>query len=101
MSSHAEGHWTYRPAKGIMLASLALEDGSTIIFKNEPRAKDARLFATAPDLLKFAIFSRDNVGPWLSAMLEDPEVCPEMKLDISHWMEIMFSAIAKATGETT
>ena len=27
------------------------------------------------------------VGPWLSAALEDPEVCKEMKADINAWFE--------------
>lgn len=28
-----------------------------------------------------------NVGKWLSAALEDPQVCQEMKDDINKWME--------------
>lgn len=27
----------------------------------------------------------DRIGKWLSAALEDPQVCEEMKADIRHW----------------
>lgn len=29
----------------------------------------------------------DRIGPWLSAALDDPNVCKEMKDDINYWME--------------
>lgn len=29
--------------------------------------------------------ANDRIGPWLSAALEDPQVCAEMKADIAAW----------------
>lgn len=31
--------------------------------------------------------ARDGLGHWLSAALDDPKVCDEMKIDIRRWME--------------
>lgn len=33
------------------------------------------------------IAARDGVGKWLSAALDDPKVCDEMKADINRWLE--------------
>ena len=35
-----------------------------------------------------------NVGKWMSAALDDPDVCAEMKLDITRW----FTAIEGEAG---
>ena len=29
----------------------------------------------------------EAIGPWLSAALEDPNICKEMKQDIEYWFE--------------
>jgi hypothetical protein len=45
-------------------------------------------------LERFLSISRDKLGPWLSAALEDPSVCDEMRADISAW----FEALAEIEG---
>lgn len=50
-----------------------------------------RLIAAAPNLLEASL----KLGDWMSAALEDQNVCEQMKSDINAW----FEAIAKATGE--
>ena len=59
--------------------------------------EDAKLIAAVPDLLEDKIKDFDGIGKWLSAALEDPNVCEEMKQDIREWFD-MFSTVEKATG---
>lgn len=33
------------------------------------------------------------VGPWLSASLEDPNTCEEMKKDVERWLELYVEAM--------
>lgn len=37
----------------------------------------------------------DNIGRWLSAAIEDPNVCEEMKSDIRQWFDLFSSRAGK------
>jgi hypothetical protein len=39
------------------------------------------------DRINKLLGARDGIGRWLSAALDDPKVCAEMKTDIEEWME--------------
>ena len=46
--------------------------------------------------------AKDNyVGRWLSAALDDPSVCEEMKADIGLWMASDYAALAAHDAELT
>jgi hypothetical protein len=38
----------------------------------------------------------EKVGAWLSAALEDPKVCDEMKADVNEWFEAVFPVAEKS-----
>lgn len=44
--------------------------------------------------LRELVEASDKLGSWMSAALDDPSVCDEMKQDINRWM----SALAKFQG---
>lgn len=64
-------------------------------------AANARLIAAAPDLLADAILASNEIAPWLSAALDDDNVCAEFKVAINRWLKSNHAAIEKATGELT
>ena len=41
----------------------------------------------AIDVLEKVRKSNDRIGMWLSAALDDPNVCDDMKNDIREWMD--------------
>jgi len=43
--------------------------------------------ASQPDTVAVPREIVDGIGSWLSAALDDPQVCAEMKSDIQKWME--------------
>ena len=62
-------------------------------------AKDARqhLRSAYPLLFDHAVVGHKTIGHWLSAALDDPLVCDEMKTDISLWFESQDRALRAAT----
>lgn len=58
---------------------------------------DINLFASAPELIENVIKDYKEIGKWLSAALEDKNVCDEMKRDINAWFN-RFKTFEKATG---
>ena len=58
---------------------------------------DAKLRAAAPEMLEDKIKDFEELGPWLSAALEDEKTCEEFKKIIQEWFN-RFNIIEKATG---
>ncbi len=53
-------------------------------------AKTCNLVRSAADeidRLRAFASANDRIGPWLSAALDDPQVCREMKADITAWFD--------------
>lgn len=64
---------------------------------HEQNEANVRLIAAAPEMLEDKIKDFKDLGPWLSAALDDPKVCDEFKKVIYEWLN-RFNTIEKATG---
>ena len=60
---------------------------------------NAQLFIGAHDLLMAHIDNFNHIGKWLSAALDDPMVCSEMKEDIQRFFDETADAVESATGK--
>lgn len=56
-----------------------------------------RIIASAPDLIQDKIKDFKEMGKWLSASLDDPNVCEDMKKDVRAWFD-RFKTFEEATG---
>lgn len=64
----------------------------------EEHAANARLIQYAPQLLLDRLEDQKGIGKWLSAALEDPNVCEEFKVDITEWFA-RFETVEKALNK--
>lgn len=79
------------------IIARAKYDYDDIILNSETVRANSLLIAAAPDLLDDKIKDFNGIGKWLSAALEDSNVCEEMKHDIKEWFD-RFKTFEKATG---
>lgn len=82
-----------------------LREGSLIVRHRDPTTQDAAIrdgVAQVRRLAEVARIADERVGRWLSAALDDPEVCQEMKDDINALFEALEAAlgIEARSGET-
>ncbi len=66
--------------------------------------EDAAYFAAilealaCPDWVDEACEANERLGPWMSAALDDPNVCAEMKADINAWFALHTKLLALKEG---
>lgn len=95
---HTEGPWRYTISKnGRRQISSDKKSQICLMWNFSDTEANAKLIVCAPDLIEDKTKDYKEIGKWLSASLEDPNVCDEMKQDIRNWFK-RFDTFEKATG---
>ena len=87
------GKCRYEKSNGICELSLISVPPQDALCKIEERAMDNMETESSEEFKKDLldlIISAEYVNMWLSAALDDPKVCEEMKSDIRRWLENLF-----------